>query len=59
MTSVTMETEDAEAAREVLFECADVSEMMSQAMAAGRSTPKTKECLEEVLTEDKLAVCSR
>jgi len=55
MTSVKMETADAEAATGVLFDCADVTELMSEAMAAGQQVDKkTRECLEEVLTEDKL-----
>lgn len=55
MTSVTMETADAEAATGVLFDCADVTELMSEAMAAGQQVDaKTRKCLEEVLTEDKL-----
>jgi hypothetical protein len=55
MTGVKMETADAEAATGVLFDCADVTELMSEAMAAGQQVDKkTRECLEEVLTEDKL-----
>lgn len=55
MTDVTMETEDAEAATDVLFECADVTELMSQAMAAGQDVDEeTRQCLEDVLTEEKL-----
>jgi hypothetical protein len=55
MTSVKMETADAEAATGVLFDCADVTELMSEAMAAGQQVDKkTRECLEEVLTEEKL-----
>ena len=55
MTNVTMEPGDAEAATGVLFECADVTEMMSKAMAAGEEVDAaTQKCLEDVLTEDKL-----
>ena len=55
MTSVTMETADAEAATGVLFDCADVTELMSEAMAAGQQVDeKTQQCLEDVLTEEKL-----
>ena len=55
MTNVTMEPGDAEAATGVLFECADVTQMMSQAMAAGEEVDAaTQKCLEDVLTEDKL-----
>lgn len=55
MTNVTMETEDAEAATGVLFDCADVTELMSQAMASGEQVDAaTQKCLEDVLTEDKL-----
>jgi hypothetical protein len=55
MTSVTMDTADAEAATGVLFDCADVTELMSEAMAAGQQVDeKTQQCLEDVLTEEKL-----
>lgn len=55
MTNVTMETGDAEAATGVLFECADVAEMMSQALAAGEEVDAaTQKCIDDVLTEDKL-----
>lgn len=55
MTSVTMDTADAEAATGVLFDCADVPALMSQAMASGQQVDaKTQKCLDEVLTEDKL-----
>lgn len=51
-TDVEMSEEDAGAAADTLLECADVQEMMSQAM--GEVDAKTRECLEEVLTEDAL-----
>lgn len=55
MTSVKMETADAEAATGVLFDCADVTELMSEAMAAGQQVDKkTQQCLEDVLTEETL-----
>ena len=52
MSNVTMETGDAEAATDVLFECADVTELMSEALAqGGQVDAKTRACLEDVLTE--------
>jgi hypothetical protein len=55
MTSVSMETADAEAATGVLFGCADVTALMSEALAAGQQVDeKTQKCLEDVLTEEKL-----
>jgi hypothetical protein len=55
MTSVSMETADAEAATGVLFDCADVTALMSEALAAGQQVDeKTQKCLEDVLTEEKL-----
>lgn len=52
MTEVKMSTEDAQAASDILFECADVQAMMTQAM--GDVPAETKACLEEVMTEDAL-----
>lgn len=55
MTSVEMSTEDAESAADTLFECTDVSEMMSQAFAqAGNIDDKTRTCLEEALSDEVL-----
>lgn len=55
MADVAMETADAEAATGVLFDCADVPELMSQAMASGQQLDeKTRKCLDGVLTEEKL-----
>ena len=52
LTDKPMSTEDAEAAADTLLGCADVQQMMSAAM--GEVDAKTKECLEEVLTDDAL-----
>jgi hypothetical protein len=55
MTNVVMEPDDAEAATDVLFECADVPALMNEALASGgQMDEKTKACLDKVLTEDKL-----
>lgn len=55
MTNVVMEPEDAESATDVLFDCADVEGLMNEALAAGgQMDEKTRACLDEVLTEDKL-----
>lgn len=51
-TNVEMSKEDAAAAADTLLECADVQEMLSKAM--GEVDAKTRECFEEVLTEDAL-----
>ena len=51
-TNVEMSKEDATAAADTLLECADVQQMMSEAM--GEVDAKTRECFEEVLTEDAL-----
>lgn len=51
-TNVEMSKEDAAAAADTLLECADVQQMMSEAM--GEVDAKTRECFEEVLTEDAL-----
>ena len=52
MTEVKMSTEDARSASDVLFECADVQAMMTQAM--GDVPAETKECLEKAMSEDAL-----
>jgi hypothetical protein len=55
MTNIVMETEDAESATDVLFDCADVEGLMNEALASGaQMDERTKACLDEVLTEDKL-----
>ncbi len=55
MTNVTMGAEDAQAATDVLFDCADVTSLMSEALAAGGEVDEeTQACLDEVITEDKL-----
>lgn len=51
-TNVEMSQADAESAADTLLECADVQQMMAQAM--GEVDTKTRECFEEVLTEDAL-----
>jgi hypothetical protein len=51
-TDVEMAKEDAEAAADTLLECTDVQGMMANAM--GDVDAKTRECFEEVLTEDAL-----
>ena len=51
-TDVKMSEEDAGSAADTLIECADVEQMMSEAM--GEVDAKTRECFEEVLTEDAL-----
>jgi hypothetical protein len=52
LTDVKMSTEDASAAADTLFGCADVQKMMTESM--GDLDPKTKACLEDVMTEDAL-----
>ena len=52
LTNVKMSTEDAQAAADTLFDCADVQKMMTESM--GDLDPKTKACLEDVMTEDAL-----
>ena len=55
MTNVVMKPDDAEAATDVLFDCADVQGLMNKALSSGgQMDEKTKACLDEVLTEDKL-----
>jgi hypothetical protein len=55
LTNVKMSTEDAEAASGTLFDCTDVPQMMSEALAAsGDVDQKTQECLDEALSEEKL-----
>ena len=51
-TNVEMSKEDAGSAADTLIECADVQQMMSEAM--GEVDAKTRECFEEVLTEEAL-----
>jgi len=51
-TNVEMSKEDATAAADTLIECADVQKMLSE--ATGEVDAKTRECFEEVLTEDAL-----
>lgn len=52
LSNVKMSTEDARAAADTLFGCADVQKMMTESM--GDLDPKTKACLEDVMTEDAL-----
>jgi hypothetical protein len=52
LSDVKMSTEDAQAAANTLFDCADVRKMMTESM--GDLDPKTKACLEDVMTEDAL-----
>ncbi len=55
MANVKMSAEDAESAANTLFDCTDVSKMMSQAYSAsGNIDEKTKQCLEEALSDDVL-----
>lgn len=55
MTNVTMKTDDAEAATDVLFECADVNALMEEALASsGQVDEKTQACIDDVLTDDRL-----
>jgi hypothetical protein len=55
MTNVAMDEPDAEAATGVLFDCADVPGLMAQALASGQQLDaKTRRCLEDVLTDEKL-----
>ena len=52
LSDVKMSTEDAQAAANTLFDCADVQKMMTESM--GDLDPKTKACIEDVMTEDAL-----
>ena len=52
LTDVKMSTEDARSAANTLFDCADVQKMMTDSM--GDLDPKTKACLQKVMTEDAL-----
>ena len=52
LTDVKMSTEDARSAANTLFDCADVQKMMTESM--GDLDPKTKACIEDVMTEDAL-----
>jgi hypothetical protein len=52
LTDVKMSTEDAGNAADTLFDCADVKKMMTESM--GDLDPKTKSCIEDVMTEDAL-----
>ena len=52
LQTVKMSTEDAKAASDTLFDCADVQQMMMQSM--GDLDAKTKDCIEGVMTEDAL-----
>jgi hypothetical protein len=52
LSDVKMSTEDAQAAANTLFDCADVRKMMTESM--GDLDPKTKACIEDVMTEDAL-----
>lgn len=55
MGDVKMSPEDAKSASDTLFDCTDVSKMMSDALAAGGTLDKkTQACLEDAVTEDKL-----
>jgi hypothetical protein len=55
MTNVVMEKDDAESATNVLFDCADVEGLMNQALAGGgQMDERTQQCLDEVLTEERL-----
>ncbi len=55
MTDVKMDPADAEAATGVLFDCTDVTALMSEAISTGGQVDEeTQACLEEVITEDKL-----
>jgi len=51
-TNVEMSKEDAESAADTLLGCTDVQQMMSEAM--GEVDAETRECFEDVLTEDAL-----
>lgn len=52
LSDVKMATEDARAAADTLFDCADVQKMMTDSM--GEMDPKTRSCIEDVMTEDAL-----
>lgn len=55
MTNIVMKPDDAKAATDVLFECADVEGLMNDALGAGgQMDERTKACLDKVLTEDRL-----
>lgn len=51
-TDVEMSQEDAAAAADTVIDCADVQQMMTQAM--GDIDAKTRECFEDVLDEEAL-----
>lgn len=51
-TNVEMSREDAAAAADTLLECADMQAMLSKAM--GEVDARTRECFEEVLTDEAL-----
>lgn len=51
-TNVEMSKQDAAVAADTLLECADVQEMLSNAL--GEVDARTRECFAEVLTEDAL-----
>lgn len=52
MDNVKMSAEDAKAASDTLFDCADVKQMVNKAM--GDVDQATKACLDKVMTEDAL-----
>jgi len=55
LANVKMSGEDAESAANTLFDCTDVSKMMSKAFnASGNVDEKTQQCLEDALSEDVL-----
>ncbi|MGI8900636.1 MAG: hypothetical protein ACR2HA_06860 [Nocardioides sp.] len=55
LANVKMSSQDAESAASTLFDCTDVSKMMSEAFnASGNVDEKTQQCLEDALSEDVL-----
>ncbi|CAN5179916.1 hypothetical protein BH18ACT9_BH18ACT9_04790 [soil metagenome] len=55
MTDAEMSTQDAESASIALFDCTNVSKMMSEAFSsAGTLDAQTRACMEDALSEDVL-----
>ena len=52
VTNVKFSTEDAKAATDTLFACTDVMGMISKSMPTQGMDEATRECFEDVLTED-------
>lgn len=55
-SELKMSSDDAESMTNTLFDCSDVMAMMDESMAGsiGEQDPAVKECIDDVLTEDRV-----